>query len=404
MSSSTTAGHPPVRIPLAAPNISQIDRQAMSEAVTERTIAYGPRVERFERAIADRVGVPHAVAVNSGTAAMHLALIVSGVVRDDDVLMPTLTYVAPANAVRYVGAHPVFLDVEPSFRQLDVERARAFVERSYRRTDLIWSHRLSGRRLRAIVAIDLLGHPCDLDAVLELAERFGIAVIDDAAEAFGATIRGRPVGSVAPVSVFSFNANKIMTTAGGGILVCHDKRKSDRARSLASHAKTPGSPRYQHHEVGFNYGMATAQAALGLSQHHRFDGFLSRKRDVAERYNRALSDLPAVVPPGQAPWATSTYWLYAIHLPAPQRAVVIDEMSHAGIETRPIFEPMHRVVAHARAEADDCVVAEELSDTGLCLPCSTSITDDEVDEVAQTLRAALERNANGPIAAGAESA
>lgn len=367
----------------------------MSDAIAGPTIAYGPTVEAFEGAMAgfiasQEIGVPHAVALNSGTAAVHLALLVSGVLPDEEVLMPTLTYVAPANAVRYVGAYPVFLDAEPDFRQLDLKRASTFITHTYSRTAGAWFNRQTGRRLRAIIAVDLLGHPCDLDAALELAAYFEIAAIDDAAEALGAKVRGRAAGSIAPVSVLSFNANKIMTTAGGGMLLCHDEVMAERARSLASHAKTPGSALYEHDEVGFNYGMPTAQAALGLSQLRRLGSFISRKREVAKRYAYALSDLTTLTLPKEADWAEHTYWLYALHLPANRRASVIEFMSDAGVETRPIFESMHRVAAHAHAQADRCPVAEQLSDTGLCLPCSTSISNDEVDEVAQTLRRAID--------------
>lgn len=364
----------------------------MSRALAGSVIAHGPVVEEFEGAIIERFGVDvYAVAVSSGTAALHLALLVAGVRPGDDVLMPSLTYVAPANAIRYVGGRPIFLDSEPDFRQLDVERAEAYVLRRYKRVGRRWLHRRTGRRLRAVIAIDLLGHPCDLDAILALAARLGIVTIDDAAEAFGARLRDRHVGAIAPLSALSFNANKIMTSAGGGMLVCHDPEHATRARLLASHAKRHGSALYLHDEVGFNYGMATAQAALGRSQLRRFDDFLERKRGVAERYGQTLSGIESVGLPKQAEWARATYWLYAIHVPAEHRTAVIDALEAQEIESRAIFVPMHQVVAHRRSPADRCPVAEDLSLTGLCLPCSTSITDTQIDEVAGTLKAVLER-------------
>jgi dTDP-4-amino-4,6-dideoxygalactose transaminase len=310
--------------------------------------------------------------------------------RGDDVLVPTLTFVAPANAVRYVGAHPVFVDAEPTYRQLDVDRAEAFVRREYVENARGWCRRTNQRRrLRAILAVDLLGHPCDLDAVLELADRFGLVAIDDAAQAFGATVRGRAVGTIAPVSVLSFNANKVMTTAGGGMLLAHDPEHIERARMLAMHAKQPDCERYDHAEVGFNYAMATAQAALGLSQLKSLPLFLERKRRVAARYAELLDGVPGLTLPVQAEWATSTFWMYTVHVPADRRTAVAEALKATDIQTRPLFEPMHRVRAHARAHRDDCPVAERLSATGLCLPCSTGIEDEQVQRVATTLREAL---------------
>jgi perosamine synthetase len=378
------------RIPLAAPNITDGDRAAMCEAMLDRSsIAYGPSVAAFERAVAELVESPHAVATQSGTAALHLALIVSGVEGDDEVLVPTLTYVAPANAVRYVGAHPVFLDVEARYRQLDVAGARAFVQRQYAVTDGVLRNRRTGRRLRAILTVDLLGHPCDINGVLDLAAEFELAVIDDAAEAFGATVRGRPLGSWAPVSVLSFNANKLITTGGGGMLLCHDADLAKRARLLASHGKARGSAVYHHEMVGFNYAMAAPQAALGLSQLKRFEEFLDRKREIAARYASAFAQEPAVTLPAQSEEALASYWLYTVHVPAAQRKALMATLAQDGIETRPIFNPMHRVRAHCACQADACPVAEELSETGLSLPCSTDLSDAELDEVVEAVIAGL---------------
>jgi perosamine synthetase len=378
------------RIPLAAPNISSADRTAMCEAMVGTTIAYGKRVEDFEREVAELVGSRYGVATQSGTAALHLALIVSGVEADDEVLLPTLTYVAPANAVRYVGAHPVFLDVEEPYRQLDLARANAFIEREYRSAAGTLRNRQTHRRLRAILAIDLLGHPCDLEGVQQLADRWGLVVIDDAAEAFGAQLRGRPVGSHAPVSVLSFNANKLITTGGGGMLLCHDNKVAERARLLATHAKPRGSTLYVHDEVGFNYAMASAQAALGSSQLLSFEHFLTRKRAIAERYSAAFEGHPQIQIPQEAKWARASHWLYTIHIPAAHRARTMAHLKGIGIETRPMFVPMHMVRAHEGSRSDRCTVAEVLSVTGLSLPCSTRLTDPELYEVIESVLLALD--------------
>jgi perosamine synthetase len=379
-----------VAIPLAEPNLSDDDRRAFASALQPREVAYGPTVTEFEQAVAMRVDAEHAVASSNGTAALHLALIESGVAPNDDVLMPTLTYVAPANAVCYVGANPVFIDVDPDYGQLDVERAAAYLESHYRPSPGGPIHSRTGHRAAAVLAVDLLGHPCDLDAIMELADRFGLRCIDDAAEAFGATLRGRPLGSIAPVSVLSFNANKIITTAGGGMLLCDDGDAARHARSLAAHAKQAGSTRYRHTEIGFNYLMASPQAALGLSQLARMDEFVARKRAIALAYDRALRGLSSVRTPTAASWASPTFWLYTIHVPAGVRDRLMSALDECGIETRPMFEPMHLIPAHRGREADHCPVAEWLAKTGLCLPCSTRLKDGELADVVAALGSALE--------------
>lgn len=340
----------------------------------------------FEEKISAYVGGHPVVSVSSGTAAVHVALLVAGVRARDDVIMPTLTFVAPANAIRYIGAHPVLVDAEREFRQMDVDRAKAFVLRQYARTNREWRHRRTGRRLSAILAIDLLGHPCDIDRVLELGDALGVAVVDDAAEAFGATVNGRVAGGVAPVSALSFNANKIMTTGGGGMVVCQDELAARRARSLASHCKSQPPEEeperrvhpYDHDDVGMNYLMPTIHAALGLEQFERLESFITRKRRVAELYNAAFESRTDVTTPGEAGWARATFWLYTVHVDPSRREALMDDLKADGIETRPMFLPMHQVKAHERELADACPVAEELAASGISLPCSTSITDAQV--------------------------
>lgn len=375
-----------LRIPLAAPNVSAADRAAVAESLESTTIAYGRRVEAFESAVAGFMGDCSAIAVQSGTAALHLALIVAGIGQGDDVLMPSLTFIAPANAARYVGAAPVLVDVEPTYRQLDVERAQLYLERHYRPSRGGPIHRRTGRRAAAVLAVDLLGHPCDHNALGELCDRFDLILIDDAAEALGAEYERRPVGSTAELSTLSFNANKIVTSAGGGMLLCAREEHAVHGRLLANQAKQLGV-HYRHTEVGFNYGMAAPQAALGNSQFARLGEFVKRKRAIAARYAATLAGVAGLTLPAEADWARSTNWLYTVHLDRSlaTRDTVMQELDIAGIETRPLFDPMHRVVAHAGAEADSCHISEGLSATGLSLPSSTSLTEEQVDHVAQTV-------------------
>jgi len=378
------------RIPLAAPNLDEKDRVAMVQALKRPDqLAYGPRVACFEQAMADRLGGTHAVAVQSGTAALHLALLTAGVGPGDDVLLPTLAFAAPANAIRLTGATPLFCDAEGTHRQLDVPRAAALVKARYRGVSGALVSRASGRRLAALLNVHLLGHPSDLDAVLALGNELGVPVIDDAAEALGAEVHGRPVGAIAPLSVLSFNVNKLITTCGGGMVLCDDEQAAERVRLLAAQGRVPGSKRYLHREVGFNYRMTSPQAALGLSQLGRLDAFLARKRATARRYARLLDGVAEIALPTEASWARESCWLYTVHVEGVDRDALMDALALRGIETRPMFEPMHRTEAHRAEPSPDCPVAERLSDSGICLPCSTAITDPQIDEVAEVLRNVL---------------
>jgi perosamine synthetase len=395
------AVRPAVRIPLAAPNISAADCAAIAEAMAKPWIAYGANAKAFEHAIAAMLGAPHAVALQSGTAALHIALILAGVGPGDEVLIPALTYIAPANAIKYVGAHPLFDVVEPEYGVLDVERAEKFVERRYRKVGDDRLNRESGRPLRALIAVDLLGHPCDIDATLELGERLRLSVIDDAAEALGASVRSRPAGSRARLSALSFNANKLITTGGGGMLICEREEDAERARMLSrhgrvvprqrglTHAPVAGIERYEFAEIGFNYLMGEGQAALGLSQFERFEQFLARKRAIADLYAGAFADDPAIVVPKEAPWARSSYWMYTIELAPSARSRVARSLASEGIETRPIFAPLPWVASHRGEQSDECATAKQLGEAGLSLPCSTGLHDHELQEVAAAVLAAL---------------
>ena len=244
------------RLYLSPPDVGPAEREALLAAFDGGWIApVGPDVDAFERAVADVAGVGHAAAVSSGTAALHLALLLSGVGPGDEVIVPTLTFVATANAVGYVGARPVFVDSDPATWQIDPHLVAEAIDERARR----------GRRPAAVITVDLYGQCADADPIAEVCAAHGIVVIEDAAEALGATYRGRPAGSLAPIGVFSFNGNKVITTSGGGMLVSDDGELVARARHLATQAREP-VVHYEHVEIGFNYRLSNLLAALGRAQ------------------------------------------------------------------------------------------------------------------------------------------
>lgn len=376
-------------IPLAVPEIGDVERGYVDDSLRSGWIAYGPYVDRFEDAIRSLIGVDHAVGVSSGTAALHLALLVAGVQPGDEVVCSTLSFISPAFAIRYAGAHPVFVDAEPEYRQLDVEKLAAFLAEECVRGEGSLHNRGSGRRIAALLPVGILGHPVDMDAVSALAAEYGLPVVEDAAEVLGATYKGRPGGSLGDVACLSFNGNKIVTSGGGGMVVTRNAGWAARARYLATQAKDDPLE-YVHGEVGFNYRLSNPHAALGLGQLERLPEFVEAKRRIAAAYEEGLGDVPGIGCPRQAPWAFSTYWLYTIEVDEAAYGIgsrdLLGRLLDAGIQVRPLWQPLHRSPSVRGAQAYRCETAELLHSRGLSLPCSVSLTPEDQARVVDEIR------------------
>ena len=348
-SDETKAGNE--SIPLSVPFLGGNERAYVTSCVDSTWVSSaGPFVDSFETALAERAQADHAVATTSGTAALHIALLLAGVEPGDEVLVSTLTFVAPANAVRYVGAEPVFVDAEPDYWQMDADLVRAFLEDDCETSDGVCRDRRSGRRVRALLPVDILGHPVDMDPLLELATRYGLIVVEDATEALGATYKDRAAGHLAPLGCFSFNGNKIVTAGGGGAIITDRPDWADRARYLTTQAKDDPLE-YVHEEIGYNYRLTNVQAALGAAQLEQLDHFVAAKRRIAGAYERAFRDVPGITCPPQAPWADSTYWLYTI---------LVDE-SVCRIGSRDLMRRLESV-----AHPDAAAVAAASPQSGAC--------------------------------------
>jgi perosamine synthetase len=336
----------------------------------------GAFIARFETEFAAFCGAPHAVAVSNGTAAMHLALAAAGIGPGDEVLVPTLTFVATANAVRYTGATPVFVDAESATWQMDPRDLAARVT----------------PRARAIVPVHLYGHPCDMDPILATAKRHGLVVIEDAAEAHGARCRGRRVGALGDVGCFSFYGNKIITTGEGGMCVTDDAALADRLRLFRDHGMDPKRS-YWHEVIGFNYRMTNLQAAVGVAQTRKMLGFIEKKRQIARWYAVCLAPLARAgrlrLHP-EAAWARNVYWMYSVILgeASPTLDVVRSRLADRGVDSRPFFHPIHTLPPYATGQR--LPVAEQLASHGLNLPSGVGLTQAEVERVAQALFQALE--------------
>lgn len=339
----------------------------------------GSYVDRFERDLAAIVGCRFAVACVNGTAALHVSLLLAGVRPGDEVILPTLTFVATANAVTYAGAVPHFVDIELSTLGMDPVRLDRYFADILERHDDVVVNRLTGRRVAAVLPMHTFGHPVDLDLVDEVCQRHGIPLVEDAAESIGSLYKGRHTGNHGVVAGMSFNGNKIVTTGGGGAVLTNDPELARHGKHLTTTAKIPHRWEYIHDEIGFNYRMPNINAALGCAQLEQLDGFIADKRRLADRYAAAFADVPGVEFVREPEFARSNYWLNAIVLD-PAHAAMRDEIlaatNDAGLMTRPVWRLMHRLPMFADSPRMDLPVAESVATRLINIPSSARLGRD----------------------------
>ncbi len=370
----------PARIHLSPPHMADLERKLLLEAFESNWVApVGPDLDAFEGQVAELLGVRHAVALSSGTAALHLALLAAGVRRGDTVLVPSFTFAATANAVMYLGARPVFVDSTPDTWNLDPDLVAEELDRRARRADLP----------RAVIAVDMYGQCADYDRLLDACARHGVALVEDAAEALGASYRGRPAGSFGVAGVLSFNGNKIITTGGGGMLVTDDDRVAEQTRYLATQARDP-VPHYEHRAVGYNYRLSNLLAAVGRAQVQRLGELIEARHATARFYRAALADLPGVSFMPVADYGSPNWWLTCILIDPDRFGADRDEISAhlaaQGIETRPSWKPMHLQPVFQGHPMLGGAVCTDLFRRGLCLPSGSSLTDHDRRRVVDGVR------------------
>ena len=358
------------RIYLSPPDMSDRERAALLAAFDSNWIApLGPEVDAFERELANRLRLRDAAALSSGTAALHLALILLEVGPGDEVWTATLTFAATANAIRYVGATPVFIDSEDESWNMDPMLL----------CDALRDASTRGALPKALIVVDLYGQCADYDAILDACQEYEVPVIEDAAEALGATYRGKPAGSFGAIGVLSFNGNKIMTTSGGGALVSDDAALVERARHLASQARQPVA-HYEHEELGYNYRLSNLLAAVGRAQLARLDGFVQRRREINRSYRDALGGIDGVTFLREAPGGHSTCWLTCVLLDEEHLGVgpeqIREHLEAHNIEARPVWKPMHLQPMYRGYRVIGGAVAEDLFRRGLCLPSGSSLSNE----------------------------
>ncbi len=368
---------PPIRIPVARPDLGGNERDYVVKAIESTWISStGEYIDRFEREFAGLCGTKGAITVCNGTVALHLALLTLDVRPGDEVIVPSLTYVATANAVRYMGGEPVFVDVDPATWCLDPARLEDAIT----------------PRTRGIIPVHLYGHPADMDAINHIAGVHGLWVVEDAAEAPLAKYRNRPTGSLGTIATFSFYGNKILTSGEGGAVTLSDDRLELRARTLRGQGVDP-KRRYFFPVTGYNFRLTNVACALLLAQLERREEIVARRRRIFALYRERLKGVDGIGFQPQAEWAAISPWLFCITVEGTGRGQGRDELAtylrKRGIETRPFFIPLHRLPPFregSRRRGEDLPATESLAARGLNLPTFSTMTDDEVEEVAEAIR------------------
>jgi perosamine synthetase len=362
------------RIPLSEPSLGEPELANLRQCIEENWVSSKGRfVREFEALFATIHGAPDAVSTNTGTAALHLALLALGVGPGDEVLVPALTFAASANVIRYVGATPVFVDVDPDTYTMDPAAAQAALTEC----------------TRALMVVHLYGHPADMGGIGRLAREHGLAVVEDATEALGSRRHGELCGTLGDLGCFSFNGNKVITTGGGGMVLARHPKLLDRVRHLSLQARVPGTREYLHDDVGFNYTLSNLQAAVGLPQLERLDELVNRRRMLAARYAAGLRAVPGLRFCAEADGCESNRWLMSVlvdeaaHGRSPAR--LMDDLAAQAIEARPFFMPLPDLPPYAGSRHGPWPVSKRLHACGVSIPSSAGLDDDSQDRVIAAL-------------------
>jgi perosamine synthetase len=357
-------------IPIAEPSLGKEELKNITEVVKSGWISSkGKFISEFEKKFAEYCGCKHGTAASSGTAALHLALKALGIKKGDEVIVPTMTFIATANAVAYCGAKPVFVDSHPDYWCIDPEKIEEKITKN----------------TKAIIPVHLYGHPCDMGAIVDIAKDRDLYIVEDAAEAHGAEYKGRKVGSFGDISCFSFFANKIITTGEGGMCLTDYDELDQRMRVLRDHGMNPNK-KYWHDVVGFNYRMTNLQAAIGVAQLGKIEKIIDIKRGNANLYNSLLKGVNGITLPGEEKWARNVYWMYSILVEDEygiSRDDLMKKLEDKGIESRPLFYPIHTMPPYKHT--GNFPIAEALSKKGVSLPSSAKLKREEIEKICKCI-------------------
>ena len=352
------------------------EQQYLKECINSTYVAVGKFTDKFEKQLADYTGAKRTIAVVNGTAALQIALKLAGVEETDEVLLPTLTFVATANATHYVGATAHFVDCEEENLGLDVIALRSWLKHCAEPTADGYRNRKTGKRIRALLPMHTFGHPCDLDGLLSVAHDYKLALVEDASESLGSFYQGKHTGTFGKLGVLSFNGNKIITTGGGGAILTNDENLADRAKHLTTTAKIPHSWEYVHDEIGYNFRMPNLNAALGCAQLEQLNNFLQSKRKLYNVYKEAFSCMNQVKLFQEPKKCHSNYWLQTIILDKPminQRDTILETTNNANFMTRPAWKLIHQLEPYKNNPRSSLPIAESLAQKIINLPSSAGL-------------------------------
>lgn len=377
-------------IPLSVPEIRGNEWRYVKDCLDSGWISsVGSYVNKFEVMFSKQLGINFSVATVNGTSALHIAILVAGVKPDDEVLVSTLTFIAPVNAIRYSGAWPVFIDAEPNYWQMDSTDLELFLRENCEKRSSGTFNIKTGHRVHAIIPVHILGHPCEMDHILRLAHDYHLAVIEDATESLGALYKNKNIGSIGDIACFSFNGNKVISNGGGGMIVTNNEEWARKARYLSTQAKDDPLE-FIHAEIGFNYRMTNVLAAIGVAQLEQLDEFIKIKREIAKRYENGLAGIAGITLMPEAAHVFSTKWLNTILVNEDIFRVnsrdLIRILNKNSIEARPLWQPIHQSPAYSNLRPRQCPNAERINRLAVSIPSSVGLTLQQQEKVITTIK------------------
>lgn len=376
-------------IPLSVPKIDGNEWKYVKDCLDTGWISsVGSYVSLFEEEFTKKLGSKFSIATVNGTSALHVALMVAGVHPDEEVLISSLTFIAPVNTIRYIGAWPVFIDADHLYWQMDPLDIRRFLTQECEQRDGATWNRITGRKVSAIIPVHILGHPCEMDEILDLAREFNLVVIEDATESLGALYRNKKVGTLGDIACFSFNGNKVISNGGGGMIVTDNHEWATKARYLTTQAKDDPKE-FIHNEIGYNYRMTNVLAAIGLAQLEKLDDYIQKKRQITGRYEEELKNIQGLSFMPESGHVFSTKWLNTMlvdpfYFGRTSRGV-IRILAEKNIEARPLWQPIHLSPAYRTYNPRNCPTAKRLNDLAVSIPSSVGLTDKEQTKVIQVI-------------------
>ena len=366
-------------IPLCVPEIRGNEWKYIKECLDSGWVSsVGSYVDRFETDLASYIGINHAVACVNGTAALHTALLVAGIGDGDEVFVSDLTFISPVNAIKYTGASPVFIDAEPDYYQIDPDKLSEFINKNCKFKNRQLINQISGKTIKGIIPVHILGHPVNMDPILDIAHQYNLVIIEDATESLGSRYKGKKVGKLGDIACFSFNGNKLITTGGGGMIATNNEDWAKKAKYLTTQAKD-NPLEFIHNQVGYNYRLTNIQAAMGVAQMEMIDEYIEKKKLIAATYSDALKDIPGVTIMPEATWATSVFWMYTILIDENEYGLssrdLLQLLLMNNIQTRPLWQPMHMSPTNNGYSLGTFPIAESLYAQALSIPCSVGLTE-----------------------------